>query len=657
MDLAEHLVYLAPFSALAALLFAALRARWVVKREAGGAAMTDVAARIRAGSMAFVRAEHRYLAVFALLTVGLLALLHLTAHRSAAWIALSFAAGGAASALSGWLGLRASTRANVRTAHAAAQGSSQALAVAFAGGSAIGLGATGLALAALAASWLGLTELVFAEGTLFSRASLSVDALGGFVLGASTIALFSRVGGGIYATAANASVRGEHAGLRGDDPRSPALIAERVADNVGDVAGMSADMVESLVGAVVAAMVLGLGFTASEGGHVGPVVLPLILAGLGALSSISGSLFVRAKEGRSPQRALDAGGFGASLLLGMLTVAAVWLAWPERGTRAVAFGSSEPVVWFEVAIAACIGVAVGVGLSLVASYFGEKRPSTVAGFGAAVPSLVVPVLLIGLGAVFSAYFAGLYGVAVAALGMLGTSGIQLALSVCAPIAENAGGIARLSDQPELVRAHAGAIDAGEVRAIGRSVAIGSAAMTALALGAAFAQRAGLDALDVSSPRVMAGILVGGLLPFVFLGVAMRAASEAASDLGEEVRRQLREIKGLLDGAAPADAARCVDVATRAALRRTILPGGLAVLVPVTFGFALGAEALGGLLVGIIVCGVLLAMFLSAARRAWDVAMTSLDRAGATGPFDDGVGLHVLVKLVCVVALIVAPFLA
>ena len=524
-------------------------------------------------------------------------------------------------------------------------------------------------------------------------------------MGASSIALFARVGGGIYTKAADvgADLVGKvEAGLPEDDPRNPAVIADNVGDNVGDVAGMGADLFESFVGAIVGAMVLGMGFTAVANGNVGPVVLPLVIAAAGILCSIIGTFFVRTKEGGNPQIALDIGAFGAAGVMAGVTFVLANVLWPAEGTNVA--GSDRIITSMDVGIATVIGLGVGVAVGLITSHYCslDKGPvngiaeqsktgtatNIIAGLGLGMQSTALPVLFIAGGVVAATHFAGLYGVAIAALGMLSTTGIQLAVDAYGPIADNAGGIAEMSEQEPEVRERTDKLDAvgNTTAAIGKGFAIGSAAMTALALFAAFVQQTGITGIDISQPKVMAGLFVGGMLPFLFSSMAMKAVGDAAMEMIEEVRRQFREIDGLLEGKARPDTARCVDISTSAAIKRMVMPGLMAVVTPVLFGFVpgLGAEALGGLLAGVTVSGVLMALFMSNAGGAWDNGKKSFEgpggfkmldgsvhekgseahKAAVVGdtvgdPFKDTAGpsLNILVKLMSVVALVIAPLIA
>ena len=707
----KDLIYIAPAAGVLALIYAFWKATWVSKQDAGTDEMKTIASRIQEGAMAFLAAEYRYLAIFVVIVAGALAAANATGEGRSWWIAVSFVVGAFASGLAGYFGMRVATNANVRTTHAATKGLPPALDVAFSGGAVMGMSVVGLAILGLGGLFLLYTNVLFPAGAAgtseMSQMSLSLSVVTGFSMGASSIALFARVGGGIYTKAADvgADLVGKvEAGLPEDDPRNPAVIADNVGDNVGDVAGMGADLFESYVGAIVGAMVLGLGFSAAGGTLMtGPVLLPLIIAGVGILCSIVGTFFVKTKEGGNPQVALDIGAFGAAGVMAAATFGLANFMWPKNAVvQTIGLGSETiEVTWLDVGFATVIGLAVGVLIGLITSYYCsmEKAPvngiaeqsktgyatNIIAGLGLGMQSTAVPILLIAGGVMGAAYFAGLYGVAIAALGMLSTTGIQLAVDAYGPIADNAGGIAEMSHQKPEVRERTDKLDAvgNTTAAIGKGFAIGSAAMTALALFAAFAQTAGITGIDISKPQVMAGIFLGGMLPYLFSSMAMNAVGEAAMEMIEEVRRQFREIKGLLEGTAAPDTARCVDISTKAALRRMILPGAMAIVTPVLIGFTMGAESLGGLLAGVTVSGVLLALFMSNAGGAWDNAKKSFEgggfkmkdgsvhekgseahKAAVVGdtvgdPFKDTAGpsLNILVKLMSVVALVIAPLLA
>ncbi len=694
----ESLIYAAPAAGLLALLFAFWKTAWVNRQDAGTDEMKSIGELIRKGAMAFIAREYKVLAGFVVVVAVLLAAANMKNEPGhSPLIALSFVVGACASGLAGYFGMRVATAANVRTTAAARIGLPQALAVAFSGGSVMGMSVVGLGLVGLGGLYLLYTQVLFPGAANLMTA---INVITGFSMGASSIALFARVGGGIYTKAADvgADLVGKvESGLPEDDPRNPAVIADNVGDNVGDVAGMGADLFESYVGAIVGAMVLGAGASSIAGGHFGPVSLPLVIAAGGIVCSILGTFVVRTKEGGNPQVALDTGSFGAAAVMMFATFGLAKVMWPEGGTDM----GGQHVTWLNVGVATVIGLATGVAVGIITSYYCSlgKGPvnsvaeqsktghatNIIAGLGLGMQSTALPILCIAAGVVGSAHVAGLYGVAIAALGMLSTTGIQLAVDAYGPIADNAGGIAEMSHQKPEVRERTDKLDAvgNTTAAIGKGFAIGSAALTALALFAAFSQQAHIQGIDISKPLVMAGIFVGGMLPFLFSSMAMRAVGEAAMDMIEEVRRQFREIPGLLEGTAKPDTARCVDISTRAAIKKMIAPGALAVVTPVVVGFSVGPEALGGLLAGVTVSGVLLAIFMSNAGGAWDNAKKSFEgegfkmrdgslhpkgsdahKAAVVGdtvgdPFKDTAGpsLNILVKLMSVVALVIAPLIA
>lgn len=697
----DKIVYLVPLLGVVGLIVMAVKSAWVSKQDAGDENMQRLAGYIADGAMAFLKAEWKVLSYFVVITAILLAWSGTLIEESSPVIAISFIIGAVLSAFAGYIGMRIATKANVRTTQAAKTSLSQALKVSFTGGTVMGLGVAGLAIIGLGGLFIALYYMFVPAGAAVTGVEMrtAIEVLAGFSLGAESIALFARVGGGIYTKAADvgADLVGKvEAGIPEDDVRNPATIADNVGDNVGDVAGMGADLFGSYVATILATMVLGQEIAANDNfGGLSPILLPMIIAGLGLVFSIVGTWFVRIKnETDSVQKALNLGNWSSIILTAAASYFAVQYLLPETMTHRGFTFSSLDVFW-----AIIVGLVVGTLMSIITEYYTAmgKRPvlsiikqsatghatNIIGGLSVGMESTVLPTIVLAGGIMASYAFAGLYGVAIAAAGMMATTAMQLAIDAFGPIADNAGGIAEMSQLPEEVRHRTDNLDAvgNTTAATGKGFAIASAALTSLALFAAFVGVSGITAIDIYKAPVLAGLFIGGMIPFIFSSLCIAAVGRAAMDMVNEVRRQFREIPGIMEYKAKPEYEKCVEISTKASIREMIAPGAIALIVPVIIGFTFGPEVLGGLLAGVTVSGVLMGMFQSNAGGAWDNAKKSFEKgvvingetfykksephkASVTGdtvgdPFKDtsGPSMNILIKLMSIVALVIAPHIA
>ncbi len=714
--MSENLIYLLPLFGLVGLAVMIMKSVWVNKQDPGDEKMQKIATYIREGALAFLKAEYRILTIFVIAAGILLGVLSQVVESTHWFIVVAFVIGAVFSAVAGNIGMRIATAANVRTTQAARTSLPQALKVSFNGGTVMGLGVAGLAVLGLSLLFILLTSwFMTGDGNFYHEMTMVLETLAGFSLGAESIALFARVGGGIYTKAADvgADLVGKvEAGIPEDDPRNPATIADNVGDNVGDVAGMGADLFGSYVATVLASMVLGNyvikdmnsvnDFSDSFNG-MGPILLPILIAGLGILFSIAGTFFIKIKNNdareKEVQKALNMGNWSAIIMTAIASFFVIKWMLPDTIIMNFFHEGLMSLPSMNVFYAVLIGLGVGGLISYFTEYYTGigKKPvmdiirnsntgagtNIIAGLSVGMMSTFAPILLFA-SAIWGAYaLAGFYGVAIAASGMMATTAMQLAIDAFGPIADNAGGIAEMSDLPDDVREKTDILDSvgNTTAAIGKGFAIASAALTALALFAAYVTFTGIDGINIYKADVLAALFVGGMVPVVFSALAMRSVGRAAMEMVQEVRRQFREIPGIMEGTGKPEYGKCVDISTKAALREMLLPGAITIISPILIGFAMGPEPLGGYMAGVCVSGVLWAIFQNNAGGAWDNAKKSFEagveidgemtykgseahKAAVTGdtvgdPFKDtsGPSMNILIKLTCLIGLVIAPILA
>lgn len=701
----DNLIYVIPAMGIVGLLYTFIKFAWVDKQEAGNERMKEISTYIAEGAMAFLKAEWKILSYFVVIAAILLGIMGYSSANSSWSIAVSFICGGFFSALAGFIGMKVATKANVRTTQAARTSLSKALKVSFTGGSVMGLGVTGLAVLGLGGLFI-ILKAIFAPHALANSFEMekTIEILTGFSLGAESIALFARVGGGIYTKAADvgADLVGKvEAGIPEDDPRNPATIADNVGDNVGDVAGMGADLFGSYVATILATMVLGRETISADAfGGMAPILLPMLIASMGIIFSIIGTFFVKISENAGlhtavVQKALNFGNWGTIIITAIAAYFLVMWLLPDtdlvlRNYHFTRYGVYGAII---------VGLIVGTLISFITEFYTAmgKRPvltivrqsstghatNIIGGLAVGMESTLFPILVLASGIYLSYYCAGLYGVAIASAGMMATTAMQLAIDAFGPIADNAGGIAEMCELPKEVRERTDILDAvgNTTAATGKGFAIASAALTSLALFAAFVGIAKIDGIDIYRADVLAGLFVGAMIPFIFSSLAIRAVGEAAMAMVEEVRRQFRTIPGIMEGKGKPEYEKCVAISTNASIKKMMLPGAIALLSPVIIGFIFGPQVLGGFLAGATVSGVLMGIFQNNAGGAWDNAKKSFEKgalinnethykgsephkASVTGdtvgdPFKDtsGPSMNILIKLMSIVSLVIAPTLA
>ncbi len=710
-----NIIYVPLLLSVLGLAYMLIRASWVRKQDAGNERMVEISTAIKEGALAFLNAEYRLLFVFVIIASIALYGVSILVDTTSWMIVPAFILGAVFSAFAGNIGMRIATEANARTAQAAKTSLPKALQVSFGGGTVMGLGVAGLAVLGLTLLFMFfIGQFMGQEGSFYGNMTIVLETLAGFSLGAESIALFARVGGGIYTKAADvgADLVGKvEAGIPEDDPRNPATIADNVGDNVGDVAGMGADLFGSYVATVLAAMVLGNyvirdmsanGQYTDAFNNMGPILLPVVIAGVGILASIIGTLFVKisdnnAKEAKV-QAALDLGNWASIIITLIASYFLIDWMLPETLTMNFFGEGNKAIPSINVFWAACIGLAVGALISMVTAYYTSlgKKPvldivqnsstgaatNIIAGLAVGMKSTLMSVILFAA-AIYGSYeLAGFYGVALAASAMMATTAMQLAIDAFGPIADNAGGVAEMSELAPEVRERTDILDSvgNTTAAVGKGFAIASAALTALALFAAYVTFTGIDGINIFKADVLAMLFVGGMIPVVFSALAMESVGKAAMEMVEEVRRQFREIPGIMEGKGTPEYAKCVDISTKAALKEMLLPGLITIITPIFIGLVFGAEPLGGYMAGVCVSGVMWAIFQNNAGGAWDNAKKSFEagveingemtfkgsdahKAAVTGdtvgdPFKDtsGPSMNILIKLTCLVGLVIAPLL-